>query len=219
MFKKLWFKHLIELSTCSLLVDNIGVKYGKRKKNFAELLSNVQAVIHEVPDSDGYGVLKSVVKDPEWFCLFKLNDCVLCGEEKDMKVGAKVFVNANLIDPKLGVQYIASCVWKLSETSWVLPNIVDKKLISSDKINKYYNHNTTLEKTPLMDHLEKKEGFIAKILDENFGIINVDGNFVLFDTCDFWMSTNSTAAQSNLKLLELVKADQSSKVKLLRVIE
>ena len=70
-----------------------------------------------------------------------------------------------------------------------------------------------------MDHLEKKEGFIAKILDENFGIIKVDENFVLFDTCDFWMSTNSTAAQSNLTLLELVKADQPSKVMLPRVIE
>ena len=52
--------------------------------------------------------------------------------------------------------------------------------------------------------LSSQTGIIVKVLDDNFGIISQDDRFVLFDTCDFRVDEDVTAAKSELKLQEIV---------------
>ncbi len=58
---------------------------------------------------------------------------------------------------------------------------------------------------------ENQEGTVLKLLDENYGLIEVDQNgMVLFDVCDFWVDPSSTASKRDLKLPDLVR--QGSRV-------
>ena len=181
----------------------------RSKSHLAETVSNVQAFVKEVPGSDGFGLLQSSGRD--WNCLFHLSDCVLFGGQEELRVGTKVWVNANLVDAKSKVQYIASSVWGKSERSLILPNITRTEMISTEKIEKYNNLNQTYEtaeklrmEKELPAQKQMESGVILKILDENFGIISKNGQFVLFDTCDFWIEEDRTAARSEIKLEDLV---------------
>jgi len=178
----------------------------RRTPVLAELVSNTQVIVKETPDKDGFGLLQSCSRD--WLCLFQVKDLVLCKSQDDIKVGTRVLINANLVDPNLKIQYIASCVWKKSESSLELPNIINKKMITSIKMDKFFRFNMKLEsshkKKSCPSHLEHETGNIIKILDDNFGVIDLDGKYVLFDTCDLWIQTDTTAAKSNLKLQEVV---------------
>ena len=178
----------------------------KKTPVLAELVTNIQAIVKETPDKDGFGLLQSCSRD--WLCLFQVKDFVLCQSQDDIKVGTRVLINANLVDPNLKIQYIASCIWKKSESSLELPNIINKKMITSIKMDKFFRFNMKLESSHKMRscprHLELERGNIFKILDDNFGIIDHDGKYVLFDTCDLWIQTDTTAAKSTLKLQEVV---------------
>ena len=48
------------------------------------------------------------------------------------------------------------------------------------------------------------EGKIFRLLDDNFGILRVDDNLVLFDVCDFWIDSNTTASRRGLKIGQIV---------------
>merc|ERR1719318_287544 len=60
-----------------------------------------------------------------------------------------------------------------------------------------------------LSHLDLKPGVVVKILDDNFGVIKQDSKMVLFDTCDFWTSPETTAAQSSKTLPSLVSVGDS----------
>ena len=176
------------------------------KTNLAETVSNVQAVVLDSPASDGFGILQSCQRD--WNCLFKINDCVLCEGRGELEVGTKVNVNANLVDKQLKVQYIASSVWKKSVRSLTLPNITTKSMIQAEKMDKFLAINNlyiTAERNRKYPRtLSSQTGIIVKVLDDNFGILAQDDRFVLFDTCDFRVDEDVTAAKSELKLKEIV---------------
>ena len=57
----------------------------------------------------------------------------------------------------------------------------------------------------LLTHLDYKKGYIVKLLDDNFGVLKFGFKFVLFDTCDFWVSTDTTASQAEKALPSLLK--------------
>ena len=177
-----------------------------QKTDLAETVSNVQAVVLEPPGTDGFGILQSCQR--HWNCLFKIADCVLCDTPSDLKIGTKVNVNANLVDKALKVQYIASSVWKKSDRSLSLPNITTKSMIPSEKMDKLLTINSlyvNAERNRMFPRtLSSQTGIIVKVLDDNFGIISQDDRFVLFDTCDFRVDEDVTAAKSELKLQEIV---------------
>ena len=177
-----------------------------QKTTLAETVSNVQAVVLEPPGTDGFGILQSCQRD--WNCLFKISDCVLCDSPGGLEAGTKVNVNANLVDKALKVQYIASSVWKKSDSSLTLPNIITKSMIPGEKMDKLlaihslYVNAVRNRKFPRT--VSSQTGIVIKVLDENFGIIAQDDRFVLFDTCDFILDEDVTAAKSELKLQEIV---------------
>ena len=47
-------------------------------------------------------------------------------------------------------------------------------------------------------------GKIYRLLDDNFGILRVGDNLVLFDVCDFWIDSNATASKRGLKIGQIV---------------
>ena len=48
-------------------------------------------------------------------------------------------------------------------------------------------------------------GQVHQILDENFGLIKIDQGLVLFDTCDLWISPNTTASKATKTLGQVLK--------------
>ena len=172
-----------------------------------ELVSNVKAIITVPPDVNGYGLLESW-PSREWKAVFHVDDAVLVQGAEDLKLGSKFCVNANLVDASLPIQYIASCIWKKLETPLEIPNNLPTKCIKSTKIDQFHHFNLKSFRGGsignLPKHLELKTGVIVKIIDYNYGIINQDGKFVLFDTCDFWISPDKTAAKNSLKLGNVV---------------
>jgi hypothetical protein len=48
------------------------------------------------------------------------------------------------------------------------------------------------------------EGKVYRLLDDNFGLLRVHDNLVLFDVCDFWVDATATAAKKGLKIGEIV---------------
>ena len=48
-------------------------------------------------------------------------------------------------------------------------------------------------------------GQVHQILDENFGLIKIDQGLVLFDTCDLWISPNTTASKAAKTLGQVLK--------------
>ena len=163
-----------------------------------EKLSNSTARVKEYI-SESVGLLENLTRD--WLCLFQISDCVFTQGSKPLElypVGTKVQINANLVDASQQVQYIASCVWRKSENAMILPNNVEKVMISESKTALLSELNMKFS------HLNLKTGVVVKILDDNFGVIKQDSRMVLFDTCDFWTSQEATAAQSNKSLPSLV---------------
>merc|ERR1719318_2475573 len=163
-----------------------------------EKLSNSTARVKEYI-SEAVGLVENLTKD--WLCLFQISDCVLTQGSKPLElypVGTKVQLNANLVDASQQVQYIASSVWIKSENAMILPNNVEKTMISASKRTLLNDLNLKLS------HLDLKTGLVVKILDDNFGVIKQGSRMILFDTCDFWTSEEATAAQSNKSLPSLV---------------
>ena len=174
-----------------------------------ELLSNVESIIREAP-KDGFGLAE--VLRSGWVCLFSVEDCVAAEGASpggQFKAGTKVHINANLLDRDEAIQYVASCVWRKTESCLALPNITDKSKVSRVKREKFESLNRAMrEHTVLPSQIELKEGEIIKILDDNFGVINQEGKLVLFDTCDFWTDPSVTAARAGLKLAAVVSAGE-----------
>jgi len=178
-----------------------------------EKLSNETARVKKY-FSDSVGLLENVTKD--WMCLFQTSDCVLIKGKTSKElypVGTKIQLNANLVDSSKIIQYIASCVWtKSGDAALILPNTVESQMIPKAKISVYNEMNILMQKkivTMQPPHLNVKTGIIVKILDDNFGVIKQDDKMVLFDTCDFWICKEATAAQSSKSLPGLVSVGDS----------
>ena len=184
----------------------------KNSCQLTDLLSNVEAIIREAPGEEGFGLAE--VLSSGWKCLFHSVDCVAAEDacqEDQFKVRTKVHLNANLVDKDQAVQYVASCVWRKTESSLALPNIIDKSKISRSKLDKLDSLNQSTSEigsSELPSQIEDQDGVILKIMDDNFGIISQAGLLILFDTCDFWTETNLTAARANLNLRSIVSVGE-----------
>ena len=148
--------------------------------------------------------------------------------------GSEVVLNAELVNPDKPIQYIANLVWRPQHSSYTIgmPNMritdqhytryfevlntvgrvldtVAKLPISGSAGNKQqqeiqkFRENTT-PSSP--EQLVSKIGTVYKILDDNFGLIKMPTEGVaLFDTCDYWLGPEKSAAAMNKTLEEVLK--------------
>jgi hypothetical protein len=117
-------------------------------------------------------------------------------------VGSLVRLSATLICGKARAQYLASSVWMEGQAGKDR-DVVRKSEISLDRLELHARVNRELEaREQLPEYLEHREGVVTTIIDENFGVLkdNTSGRQVLFDTCDLWVSTVSTAAAAQQSL-------------------
>ena len=50
-------------------------------------------------------------------------------------------------------------------------------------------------------YFDGKEATVFKLLDDNFGVLEVDRKLVLFDTCDIWLDPSTTADKVRVDIL------------------
>ena len=106
-------------------------------------MSNVCGVVEESPGEEAPGLLQFSGHR----CLFLGSDCVRSGDRDPTQLyrpGAAVRVNCNLVSPGLPVPFIASSVWPADFADIVLPNNVDKEMITREKLKKFNDYNTQL---------------------------------------------------------------------------
>ena len=115
------------------------------------------------------------------------------------------------------IQYLATSVWN-KKTSLLLPQHELNEEIDNELLRKYFDVNeifdlndrapkkqeSICENIAFPDVYESREGKIFRLLDDNFGILRVEDNLVLFDTCDFWIDTSTTASRRGLKIGQIV---------------
>ncbi|TRY69416.1 hypothetical protein TCAL_06944 [Tigriopus californicus] len=58
------------------------------------------------------------------------------------------------------------------------------------------------------DYYDAKEGKLFRILDENFGLVKIHYNLVLFDVCDLWIDPITTASRDGKKLFQVIQEGQ-----------
>ena len=73
-----------------------------------------------------------------------------------------------------------------------------------DTVAKLPLGQTTSQGTGNVTQLISKVGTVRKLLDENFGLIQIPEGLALFDTCDFWITATNSAASYGKKLNEVV---------------
>ena len=103
-------------------------------------MSNVCGVVEESPGEEAPGLLQF----SDHRCLFLASDCVRSGDRNPVqlyKPGAAVRVNCNLVSPGLPVPFIASSVWPADIADIVLPNNVDKEMVTGEKLKKLNDYN------------------------------------------------------------------------------
>jgi hypothetical protein len=134
--------------------------------------------------------------------------------------------NAQLVNKDKPVQYVATLVWNKKYYNYDSLVGQDRE-ITDTHLSKYYeliskvgkilqkseegatptphHHHTKKNNNSSSEVFQSKAGVVFKILDENFGLIQMDLGLVLFDTCDFWLNPNSTASKVEKKLEDVVK--------------
>ena len=109
----------------------------------------------------------------------------------------------------IDLQYLATLVWNKDEPHYV-PHGKDKE-IDHMLLQKFFDVNEIFELNDNTENGAKEEqqrgctdsnefpelyvsavGDIFRLLDDNFGILRVGDNLVLFDICDFWIDSNTT---------------------------
>ena len=155
----------------------------------------------------------------QWKCLGFKETCFVPGGIHDMKIafptGYDVVLNAELVNPDKPIQYIANLVWRPQHSSYTMgmPNM----RITDQHYTKYFEVlNTvgrvldTVAKLPIgnkspPEQLVSKIGTVYKILDDNFGLIKMPEGIALFDTCDYWLGPEKSAAAMNKTLEQVLK--------------
>lgn len=118
-------------------------------------------------------------------------------------------------------QYLATLVWNKDDPHFV-PHDGLGKDIDYGLLQKYFDVNEIFELHDITvgDAKEEQrgcdnsndfpelyvstEGKIFRLLDDNFGILRVGDNLVLFDVCDFWIDSNTTASRRGLTIGQIV---------------
>lgn len=128
-------------------------------------------------------------------------------------MNSQVMVNAELINPDKAIQYIATLAW--NQTSAMNPNELDRNITESHYM-RYYDVIDTMGKVldtvsklsfnkgSNKDLLLSKPGKVFQILDQNFGLLEIDEGLVLFDTCDFFLSPDLSADKAGKGLDQVV---------------
>ena len=81
--------------------------------------------------------------------------------------------------------------------------------MSKFKANEFSNISSILESQNQPQDFVKGVGFINKILNENFGIIDMGkGEFALFDTYDLYLADNQTAADAGKNVDQCFQENQ-----------
>ena len=88
------------------------------------------------------------------------------------------------------------------------------RVIAESHIIKFYDMLGTMGKvldtvsklkvSTTKDLLLSKHGKVLKILDSNFGILEIEEGMVLFDTCDFYMTPKQSAENAKKALDDVV---------------
>ena len=68
-----------------------------------------------------------------------------------------------------------------------------------------FRENTTTSIPSNPEQLVSKIGTVYKILDDNFGLIKLPEGIALFDTCDYWLGPEKSAAAMSKTLEEVLK--------------
>ena len=182
------------------------------------MILNKLAVVKEVLSEDS-AILEN--REESWMCFFTLSNVLPRGPVSNLgealPPGTLVGLNATLIDDRKRIKYLATSVWN-NKTSHLVPRHELNEEIDNELLRKYFDVNEIFEqndRTPkrregicesiaFPEIYESKEGMIFRLLDDNFGILRVEDNLVLFDTCDFWIDTSTTASRRGLKLGQVV---------------
>ncbi len=153
-----------------------------------------------------------------WKCLLFLDHLMAPQRVTDLRIyfplHSKVLLNARLINPEKAIQYIATLAWN----PVFLPNPGNTSLmnreVNDEHFMKYYNVLGTVGKvlsavSKINTAYSSRIGQIERILDDNFGLLKFDEGLVLFDTCDFWISPTTSAAQAQRRLDNVVRVGDS----------
>ena len=125
-------------------------------------------------------------------------------------MNSQVMVNAELVNPNKAIQYIATLAWNQTSFS---ANEPDRKITEShymryydviDTMGKVLDTVSKLSLNKTKDLLLSKPGKVFKILDQNFGLLEIEEGLVLFDTCDFFLSPDLSADKAGKGLDQVV---------------
>ena len=157
-----------------------------------------------------------------WRCLAFREAALYPGVVSDMKiafpVGCEILLNAELVNPEKSIQYIATLVWRPQH--YGVADVQGRDVLMNDEhYMKYYEVLKTIgkvldtvaklplgktESLSIGGQIVSKSGVVRKLLDENFGLIQIPEGLALFDTCDFWVAPKASAAKMGKKLEDVI---------------
>ena len=224
-------KRLPDIDPKCLAVEDLEQARGEREISKPDLPQKLTMHFVKVVEllGESSGILQDI-SEANWKCFFTSRHALLpdrkCLSEV-MPPGKIVQANASLIDPSRHIQYLASLVWPKDGLS--SEDVMGRDLtIDQALIKKYYDFNdlndmdtdfgrsdtnasTSViasqrsDKEDMPGAYKFQEGTVFRSLDKNYGIVQVDKNFVLFDVCDFWMDKDRTASTAGKALNEILK--------------
>jgi len=131
--------------------------------------------------------------------------------EEAFPIASPIHFNAVLIDERNPVQYIATLAWRKND---VLPSTAEmsrRDQPPDSQLIQLYRDYLDGKSTPPASaikassvYYEAAEAKVLRLLDDNFGVLEIGDKLVLFDTCDFWLDPLKTADKLNKKLPEIV---------------
>ena len=181
----------------------------------APTLVNCPAFVKEIL-TDTSGILQD--SDRRWMCYFETSHMPPgVNLRQNCPPNYELRMNAKMVDGKRQIQYLALAVWDPTLFPPCPEN--DSKPASDKLVQKYFDVNEIFAfsedqpQTEEASHSQETqpntydngEGEVYKILDNNFGIIRIGNNLVLFDVCDYWVDPGKTASMAKLKLGEATK--------------
>lgn len=126
-------------------------------------------------------------------------------------LASAIHFNAVLIDERNPVQYMATIVWSKRD---VLPNAAElarRDVAPESHLLQVYRKYLDGLRDPAAGvnavaspYYESAEAKVFKLLDDNFGVLEVKDRLVLFDTCDFWLDQFVTADKVTELLLSVL---------------
>ena len=196
--------------------------YGNGDPSMPKIMKGVSGVIFQHVGNMGRDTVIVEDHQKQWRCLAFREAALYPGGVTDMKiafpVGSEVLLNAELVNPDKSIQYIATLVWRPQH--YGVADVQGRDVLMNDEhYMRYYEVLKTIGK--VLDTIAKlplgkmesqningqivgKSGIVRKILDENFGLIQIPEGLALFDTCDYWLAPKSSAAKMGKKLDDVI---------------